>query len=69
MARVEVKINPKTHEYTISVDGVQGGKCTDITAALIANNQHVDTQYTSEYCAPEELPDYITDMNPSNDTE
>ena len=39
-----------------------GTKCTDITKALVATNEEVDTQYTSEYCVPEELPDYLENM-------
>ena len=62
MAKVIVKINPETQEVTYEVDGVMGSKCTDITAALVANNDEVQTQYTAEYCVPEELPDYINNM-------
>jgi hypothetical protein len=62
MAKVTVQIDPNTQEVTIEVNGVKGGKCTDITAALLQNNEVVDQQYTEEYHTPEELPDYITDQ-------
>lgn len=62
MPKVTVQIDPKTQELTLEVNGVKGGKCTDITAALLADNEVVDQQYTEEYCVPEELPDYITDQ-------
>ena len=59
MAKVTVKINPNNQEVTYEVEGVMGGKCTDITQALLANNEEVETQYTEEFCMPETLPDYI----------
>tara|TARA_Y100000310_G_scaffold320359_1_gene376729 strand:+ start:1066 stop:1266 length:201 start_codon:yes stop_codon:yes gene_type:complete len=62
MAKVIVKVNPSTQEVTYEVEGVMGTKCTDITKALVATNDEVDTQYTAEYCVPEELPDYIENM-------
>ena len=61
MAKVTVKIDPNTQEVSVEVDGVPGNKCTDITAALVENNQVVSQQLTEEYHTPEELPDYITD--------
>ena len=62
MPKVTVQIDPKTQEMILEVDGVKGGKCTDITAALVANNEVVDQQFTEEHHVPEELPDYITDQ-------
>ena len=62
MAKVIVKINPETQEVTYEVEGVIGSKCTEITNALITTNEEVETQFTSEYCVPEELPDYINNM-------
>jgi hypothetical protein len=59
MPKVIVKVNPNTQEVTYEVQGVMGNKCTDITQALIANNEEVNTEFTSEYCVPEELPDYL----------
>ena len=58
--KVTVVINPKSGEMTFEVEGVQGGKCTDITAALVQSNDKVDSQYTSEFEVPDVLPDYIT---------
>jgi len=57
--QVIVLINPKTGETTFEVNGVQGTKCEDITAALERNNQVLDKQYTEEYEVPDVLPDYI----------
>lgn len=62
MEEVIVRINPKTLERTIAINGVEGGACTSITAALIENNEQLDYQYTEEYCIPDELPDYAEDM-------
>ena len=67
MAQVIFKCNSKTGESTFEVNGVEGSKCEDITAALVRNNEEIDKQYTEEYEAPEELPDYIT--NPMEGTE
>jgi len=61
MSRVTMKYNPKTNESTFEVDGVEGTKCEDITAALVRHNDEVDKQYTEEYHVPDALPDYITD--------
>jgi hypothetical protein len=58
--KVTVVIDPKTGEMTFEVEGVMGGKCTDITNALVRSNDHVDTQYTSEFEVPDVLPDYIS---------
>lgn len=62
MAQVIVQINPKTQEVTLEVNGVKGSKCTDITAAIVQNNEVLDQYVTEEYHTPEELPDYITDQ-------
>lgn len=59
MAKVVVKIDPKTGQASFEVQGVAGGKCTDLTAALTAGKQVLEQQFTSEYCMPEVLPDYI----------
>ena len=61
MARVIVKINPKDGTSTFEVNGVEGGKCEEITEALTRHNEEVDKQYTEEYYVPDTLPDYITD--------
>lgn len=61
--KVEVIINPKTGEMEFGVEGVLGGKCTDITEVLTQSNEAVDTQYTHEYEVPDVLPDYISDMS------
>lgn len=57
--KVTVTIDPKTNEVKYEVEGVMGGSCTDITEALLKGNEHMDTQFTEEYCVPEELPDYV----------
>ena len=58
--KVTVVINPKSGEVTYEVEGVMGGKCTDITNALVQSNDKVDSQYTSEFEVPDVLPDYIS---------
>ena len=60
--KVTVVINPKTGTMEFEVEGVAGGKCTEITDALVQSNEHVETQYTQEYEVPDTLPDYISDM-------
>ena len=60
--KVEVVIDPATGEVEYGVEGVQGGKCTDITQVLTQSNQTVESQHTHEYDVPDELPDYITNM-------
>ena len=62
MGKVIVRINPKNEQVTYEINGVMGMKCTDITEALRADNEELETQYTEEYCMPETLPDYINDM-------
>lgn len=59
MAKVTVKINPENQQVTYEVEGVMGGKCTDITQALLASNEEIETQLTAEYCASQDLPDYV----------
>jgi len=59
--KVEVIINPKTGEVEYGVEGVVGGRCTDITDALVSSNQHQDTQYTHEYEVQDVLPDFINE--------
>ena len=59
MGKVIIQINPQTQEVTWETKGVKGTKCTDLTKALLADSEEVETQYTSEYCVPEELPDYL----------
>lgn len=60
MAKVKVQINPKTGEVQYEVEGVLGGGCTDITKLLTQHNEVVEQRLTSEFCAPETLPDYVT---------
>lgn len=57
--KVTVEIDPETNEMTFEVEGVQGGKCTDITQVLTQSNQTLDVQHTHEYHVPDVLPDYI----------
>ena len=59
MAKVHVTVDPKTGQASFEVEGVVGGKCTDITNALTLGKQVLEQQFTSEYCVPETLPDYV----------
>jgi hypothetical protein len=61
--KVIVVINPKNGTMEFEVEGVLGGKCAEITEALVQSNEHVETQYTQEYEIPDVLPDYINDMS------
>ena len=60
--RVIIKINPKTGERTIEVDGVEGRSCEEITEALERGNEVQAKQYTEEYDIPDLLPQYIEDL-------
>lgn len=60
MAKVTVQIF-KNKEVKYEVEGLPGTGCADLTKALMANNEVLDQEYTSEFCVPEELPDYIAD--------
>ena len=42
MAKVIVKINPKTGTSTFEVNGVEGSKCEEVTEALVRNAQNFD---------------------------
>ena len=57
--KVTVIIDPKSGEVEYQVEGVQGGKCTDITEVLTQSNQALDVQHTHEYHVPDVLPDFI----------
>ena len=57
--KVTVIIDPQTKERIYEVEGVQGGKCTDITEVLTQSNETLDVQHTEEYNVPDVLPDYI----------
>ena len=56
--KVYAIIDPKTQTVQYEVEGVTGSSCDDLTRALRANNEELEYQQTSEYCASEELPDY-----------
>lgn len=62
MPTVIVRIDPKTTLETHEVDGVEGGSCMELTRAIIENSEEVETQLTSAHCVPEELPDYLENM-------
>lgn len=66
MAKVIVRVNPKTSEVTYEVNGVEGKSCEDVTAAVVRANEEVAKQYTSEYDDTQSLPDYI--VNPGDDS-
>lgn len=57
--KVTVIIDPDTNEVEYQVEGVQGGKCTNITEVLTRSNQTLDVQHTHEYHNPELLPDFV----------
>lgn len=59
MAKVIMKMDPKTGDRTYEVEGVMGGACEDITKALMQSNEVKELEYTAEHCVPGELPDYI----------
>lgn len=53
MAKVIVKIDPKTGIKSYEVEGVAGSKCTDLTNILTAGKNVLEERYTSEYCIPD----------------
>ena len=63
MGKVTVTINPKNGEVTYGVEGVMGGACKDITAALTEGKKILDSQLTGEYCEVQERPDYVGDLD------
>jgi hypothetical protein len=69
MGKVIVTINPKTGERTYAIEGVVGGACEDLTKAIMQNNTVLDHQYTAEYCVPDALPDYVSNMDGSSSDE
>lgn len=62
MAKVFVEINPKTGEKSYRVEGLQGTGCADLTKVLMQNNEVLDYQQTSEFCAQETQPDYVEEV-------
>lgn len=61
--KVNVTINPKTGETTYAVEGVLGGACKDLTAALTEGKKVLDHQTTGEYCEVQERPDYVSNLD------
>lgn len=59
MAQVVFEIDPKTGEKKITVEGVKGGSCTDITAGLVKGNKVVSQDNTCEMYEGEVRPDYL----------
>ena len=59
---VHVIIDPDTGEVEFEVNGVLGGKCTDITAALTKGQEVLDEKLTEDYYTPQEEPAYVEDM-------
>lgn len=57
--KVTVIIDPANGEVEYQVEGVEGGKCTDITEVLTSSNQTLDEQQTHEYHMPDVLPDFV----------
>ena len=53
--RLTIKINPKTGQRTIEVEGVAGSTCTSITEALTRGKEVLDEAYTSEYYQDENV--------------
>ena len=60
--QVIVRINPKTGERTIEVNGVEGRSCEEITEALMRNNEVKEHQYSEEYDIPDYLPATLEDL-------
>lgn len=59
---VIIKINKKTGEMETEVNGVMGGKCTEITDDLLAGDEEMERQYTEEHCVPQDFPAYNEDF-------
>lgn len=63
MAKVTMTLDPKTGIATYAVEGVMGGACKDITAALTEGKKVLETQNTGEMCEVQERPDYISNLD------
>jgi hypothetical protein len=59
---IEVVIDPRTGEVTYEVEGMLGGKCTDITSVLSANKKVVSEELKNEYYDSADLPDYVDNL-------
>jgi len=62
MIKVHAIINKKTGQVEFEVEGVVGGRCTDITKVLQQGHEVQEEQYTEEYYTPSEQPAYIEDL-------
>lgn len=62
MAKVIIKINKKTSNLDIEVDGIKGSQCTDITDFLAQNMEVTKEEKKSEYFEVSELPEYVENM-------
>ena len=59
---VVVEINPRTGEVTYEVEGMLGGKCTDITSVLSAGKKVVSEELKNEYYDESEKPAYLDQL-------
>jgi len=62
MIKLHAIIDPKTGRIEFEVEGLVGGKCTDITKALQAAHEVEDERYTEEYFVASENPAYVEDL-------
>ena len=62
MAQVIVKINKRTGNLDIEVNGIKGSSCTDITDFLTQNMEVTKNEKTQEFWEVSELPEYIDQM-------
>lgn len=62
MIKVHAIINKKTGQVEFEVEGIAGGRCTDITKVLQEGHEVQQEQFTEEYYSPSEMPAYIKDL-------
>lgn len=62
MAQVIVKINKKTGDLDIEINGVKGSQCTDITEFLAQNMEVTEEKKKDSYFEVSELPEYVENM-------
>ena len=62
MVKLHVVIDPKTGRVEYEIEGIAGGKCTDLTKVMQAGHEVEEEQLTEEYYTPSEMPAYIEDI-------
>ena len=56
MRKINIKIDPKTHQISYDLEGFSGTSCTDISEALTRGDEVKEQSLKAEYHNPESLP-------------